>query len=217
MLNVKVNLKRLALIGRDEEILWADGPNIKYLFLKSIFNISLIGIFIMIAFTMIAFFLILLMAIFEMSVKDLWDSFIYPIITLKKIPQNSSFYYFITDLYPYIIAMTISFVIIYLMNTIFYFLYHNNKFIITNKGIYIFRGIETVIHKTFKQIRYISISYNFFDRLLKVGNITFSEDIAEDEVNNNQHILPTYTIYSINDYMFAYQLIKKLQNKAAKN
>ncbi len=179
-----------SMVGKNENVLWPDKPQLKCFILETIFNPLLP--------------LSIIWALFD-------GLFIFAIMHGAKSGQLESSFspfcvvFFVFHLMP---------VWLYLGGIIFSFLkYKNAAFLVTDKGVYISRGIFslTFIHKPFMEIARVSLHRGIIDQMLGVGDVVIgvNQNNNAAEVAYNQINLSS--IYDIKDYQQVYKLVKQLQ------
>ena len=171
------------MLDENEEILWSGKPNLKCLFLESIFNPLLPFALVWALFD--AFFIF---ALFHE--KN---------ISLMAIPLIG---FFALHLMP---------VWIYLGGIIFSFLKHKHTaFLITNKGVYTSGGIFSVTyqHKSFDEITQATIQRGLIDKLIGVGDVLFPS-LHDSYIPQNKNRFQGLIIYDIADFQEVYCLVKE--------
>lgn len=179
----------LALIDKNEKILWQGKPDKTCFLLEAVFNPFLIVAFIWgaIDFGFIAAFTQ------------------YP----NNIPAGAILVlvcFFAVHLMP---------VWIYLFGVLFAILRHKNtSFAITDQAVYISSGVFTQNYdrKPFTEMSHVNLSRGIFDQFIGVGDVILTSAHAFSMPNIKRHALFGGTkICDIKDYMNVYQLVKRLQ------
>ena len=187
--NIKAKPELLALITKNEQILWQGRPNMKCFILEAIFN------------PLLPFAL-------------LWGAidggFIYAALSghLNEINSNMPAGYMLIAFF----ALHLMPVWIYLFGVLFSFLrYKNTSFAITDQGVYISGGMFTQNYerKPFAEMSNVNLHRGIFDQILGVGDVIMSGN--HDGYNTRHSLFRGFTICDISDYTEVYQLVKKLQ------
>jgi len=86
--------------------------------------------------------------------------------------------------------------------------YKNTYYIVTDSGIYVSGGIfsKTFNHKPFAELSHVDLHRGIFDQLFNVGDIITT---SSQFTNNNSNA--SISICSISNYIYVYNLVKKLQ------
>ncbi|MBP5698622.1 MAG: PH domain-containing protein [Alphaproteobacteria bacterium] len=180
----KADIELLALIDKDEKILWQGHPN-KKCFLLNIYWDLIIS-------TIILYFMVMLplSLMAGPTASTIGYLFFHPMFTLKISYPISLF-----------MIITISYFIIYSFadDLMHFFNYRNMHFVITDQCIYISYGIfsKKFECKPIHTIPWVNTSRDFIERLCKVGSVNFSGI--------------THKICFIHNYKRIYKLIKKLK------
>lgn len=179
----------LALISKNEKILWQGRPDKKCFLFEAVFN----------PFLIVAF---------------LWGAidfgFIAAILThSKEMPHQAGFMligFFALHLMP---------VWIYLFGVLFSFLrYKNTSFAISDQAVYISNGTfaQNYERKPFTEMSHVNLSRGIFDQWLGVGDVVLtSTHTSLPPQSSRYHPFSGANICDIKDYMDVYQLVKRLQ------
>lgn len=170
-----------AVVGSNEEVLYAGKPNKKCYLFESIFN------------PMLPF--AVLWAVIDFGIigsSNLFD-----------LPGNMSL--FILGF----MALHLMPVWIYLAGVLFSFRkYRNTAYIVTDRAIYISSGIlsHTILTKPFAEMSHIDLHRGIFDQIFGVGDIIATSNQLLPNGKNTP-----IKISSIENYIEVYNLVKKLQ------
>lgn len=179
----------LALIDKNEKILWQGKPDKTCFLLEAVFNPFLI-------------------------VALLWGAIDFGFIaaishTQNNIPSN------MWGVFIAFFAIHLMPVWIYLFGVLFSVLRHKNtSFAITEQAVYLSNGVFTQNYerKPFTEMSRVNLSRGIFDQWLGVGDVVLTS--AHDSVAlRGKRYLPfgSTNICDIKDYMNVYQIIKRLQ------
>ena len=185
-MQAQANPELLALIGKNEKILWQGRPDKRCFLLEAVFNPLLP--------------LALIWGLLDAS-------FISLALHQENFPKEMSVFmigFFALHLMP---------VWIYLAGVIFsIFRYQNTSFAITDQGVYVSGGLLTQNYerKPFAEMSHVNLSRGLFDRWIGVGDVVMS-NAHETYHHARMPIFKGTSICDISDYAEVYQLVKKLQ------
>lgn len=176
----------LALITKNEKILWQGRPDKTCFLFEAVFNPFLI-------------------------VALLWGAIDFGFIaaifkTQQNVPAQMNFFFI-----PFF-ALHLMPVWIYLAGVLFSFLrYKNTSFAITDQAVYLSGGMFTQQYerKPFAEMSHVNLSRGIFDQWLGVGDVVLTSN--QDGYNTRHNIFRGLTICDIRDYTEVYQLLKRLQ------
>ena len=179
----------LALIDKNEKILWQGKPDKTCFLLEAVFN----------PFLIIAF---------------LWGAIDFGFITAVLHTKNNMptgaglifIFFFAIHLMP---------VWIYLFGVLFSVLrFKNASFAITEQAVYISHGVFTQNYerKPFTEMSHVNLSRGIFDQWLGVGDVVLTSTHDSIPVAGRRYMpFGSTNICDIRDYMNVYQLVKRLQ------
>lgn len=176
----------LALITKNEKILWQGRPDKTCFLFEAVFNPFLI---IALLWGAIDFGFITAIFKTQQNIPTQINLFFIPFFTLHLMP-----------------------VWIYLAGVIFSFMrYKNTSFAITDQAVYLSGGMFTQQYerKPFAEMSHVNLSRGIFDQWLGVGDVVLTGN--QDGYNTRHNIFRGLTICDIRDYPEVYQLIKRLQ------
>ena len=176
----------LALITKNEKILWQGRPDKTCFLFEAVFNPFLI---IALLWGAIDFGFIAAIFKTQQNVPTQMNLFFIPFFALHLMP-----------------------VWIYLAGVIFSFMrYKNTSFAITDQAVYLSGGMFTQQYerKPFAEMSHVNLSRGIFDQWLGVGDVVLTGN--QDGYNTRHNIFRGLTICDIRDYPEVYQLIKRLQ------
>ena len=174
------------MVSKDENIIWEGKPNIICFFLEAIFNVML-------------------------PVAILWGVLYY--ILIKYLVNGDSVLITI-DESTALIPLIILFIVIlaplwlYLVGVLFSILkYAHTEFIVTDKYIYSSGGFIKKFYerKSYNEISHIVLHRGIIDRLIGVGDITFSTDYIEHSLFEQHTAYIGLTVYDISDFNKLYE------------
>ena len=176
----------LALVSKNEKILWQGRPDKLCFILEAVFN----------PFLLVAF---------------LWGAIDFGFITAifkaqPNVPTQMNFFFI-----PFF-ALHLMPVWIYLAGVLFSFLhYKNTSFAITDQAVYLSGGMLTQQYerKPFAEMAHVNLSRGIFDQWIGVGDVVLTNN--QDGYNTRRNVFRGLTICDIRDYTEVYQLIKRLQ------
>lgn len=180
----------LALIDKNEKILWQGKPDKTCFLLEAVFNPFLI---------------------FALIWGAIDFAFIAAIVADPKtnMPSQAGFViicFFAIHLMP---------VWIYLFGVLFSVLRHKNaSFAITDQAVYISSGVFTQNYerKPFTEMSHVNLSRGIFDQFIGVGDVVLTSAHATSLPNIKRYTpFGGTNICDIKDYMNVYQLVKRLQ------